>query len=71
VLRFLRDTRGGTLEALDELVAPDVVTRGIPGGSPTGRSDHRRCIEELDAAFAGMSPDVQALIAERDKEAPP
>jgi steroid delta-isomerase-like uncharacterized protein len=69
VQRFFAATHSGRPEVVDELVAPEVVLHGFPGGNPRNRDEYRRFFEELNAAFPGMAFDVHAMIAEGDQVA--
>jgi predicted ester cyclase len=66
VRRFLGDAHAGRLHSFDELVAPDVVLHGFPGGDPRDRDEYKTFFAGLNAAFSAMRFDVLALVAEDD-----
>lgn len=66
VHRFLRGTHSGDLAVVDELVSPDVVLHGFPGGDPRTREEYKEFFQVLNAAFPGMNFEIQATIAEGD-----
>src|SRR5919205_1278393 len=60
----------GRLEAVDELVAPDVVTHNpLILDAPTGPDSIRGGIEMIRNAFDDLHVDVQQLVAEGDRVA--
>jgi serine phosphatase RsbU (regulator of sigma subunit)/ketosteroid isomerase-like protein len=65
VRRFLEETMAkGTLDVIDELVAPDFVDRSLmPGQGPT-RENLRRSIAEIHEAFSTTSFTIEEQVAE-------
>ena len=64
VRRTLAAFESGDLDALDELVAVDVVEHA-PGGAP-GRESLKQAIAALRAAVPGLRYAIQDLVAEGD-----
>src|SRR5918995_2153933 len=65
VRRFLEETMAkGTLDVIDELVAPDFVDRSLmPGQGPT-RENLKRSIAEIHEAFSTTSFTIEEQVAE-------
>lgn len=68
VRRFVEDVlNGADPDALDELVAPDVVDRAAPSGPPAGREGLRRPLAAGRVAFPDARLTMLDLIAQGDK----
>jgi steroid delta-isomerase-like uncharacterized protein len=64
VRQFLADTHGNRLDDFEQMVAPDVVLHGFPGGDPRDRDEYRQFFVALNEAFPDMRFDVLAMVAE-------
>jgi steroid delta-isomerase-like uncharacterized protein len=53
-------------DAIEELIAPDMVEHGAFGAGTGGRDDARRTVERFRAAFPDLVLEAQHLIAEGD-----
>src|ERR687898_521627 len=68
VRRFLEETMAkGTLDVIDELVAPDFVDRSLMPGQGSTREDLKRSIAEIHEAFSSTSYTIVEQVAEDDR----
>jgi predicted ester cyclase len=64
VAYFLEQTHSGNYAAVDETVAPGIVTHGFPCHSPQSREEYKAFFEGFNAAFSGMEYRTLALVAD-------
>jgi predicted ester cyclase len=64
VARFLAETHSGNLAAIDETVAPGIVTHGFPCHSPQSREEYKQFFADFGAAFSNMEYRTLALVAD-------
>ena len=68
VERFLAGTHSPDLAevaVIDETVAPGIVCHGFPGGDPYDRESYKAFFRTFRRAFADMSFEIDALVANR------
>lgn len=61
---FLDQTHSGNLSAIDETVAPGIVTHGFPGHSPQSQEEYKQFFADFGAAFSHMEYRTLALVAD-------
>ena len=64
VAYFLEQTHSGNFAAVDETVAPGIVTHGFPCHSPQSRKEYKQFFEDFNAAFSNMEYRTLALVAD-------
>lgn len=64
VAYFLDRTHSGHFDAVDETVAPGIVTHGFPCHSPQSREEYKQFFEDFNAAFSNMEYRTLALVAD-------
>jgi predicted ester cyclase len=64
VAYFLDQTHSGNFAAVDETVAPGIVTHGFPCHSPQSREEYKQFFEGFNAAFSNMEYRTLALVAD-------
>lgn len=67
VRRIQEAYSGGDLDALDELVAPDIVSHDAPPGAPAGLEGAKMGHRMLTAAFPDYHITLEELVAEGDR----
>jgi len=66
VRHFLDQTHSGKLSAIDETVAPGIVTHGFPCHSPQSREEYKQFFADFGAAFSNMEYRTLALVADEN-----
>jgi predicted ester cyclase len=65
VARFLDQTHAGNLAAIDQTVAPGIVTHGFPcGHNPDSRESYKQFFRDFGAAFTNMGYRTISLVAD-------